>query len=416
MRRALLTSKGILTFNLLLAVVALASCSTPNVEASDDEAREVMKQSNGAERAAMGTSQFGHDLGERIKDGEGNAVWSPYSIASAMEMVHLGARGETADEMAATLHSGAEPHAQMHALQEMLGNEPSAKLRIVNDVWLQDDFEMSRDYMDGLERFYSAEPRMANFKTAAEAARQAINGRVSEVTEQKIEELLPEGSLDPAVRLVLVNAIYMNARWLDPFPADQTKPRPFHLADGSSVDVDTMHKKHLRKYVDAGDFQAVTLPYAGNLAAMVVLPDEDEFASVAGSMNAATMQKLRDKMESRDVDLYLPKFRVRTSERLSRPLSDMGMSRVFDRERADLSGMSDAQLHVDEVYHEAFIDVHEKGTEAAAATGAVVRLTSGALPQEEVEMRVDRPFLFYVMHQETGAILFAARVVDPTAK
>jgi serpin B len=401
-----------MTLVLLIALVLLSSCAT-NVQASDDQMKEVVDKSTGADRAALGASQFGLEVGQRIKDGQGNAVWSPYSISSALEMVHLGARGETADEMAATLHSGADAHAQMQALHEVLGEEPSATLRVVNDVWLEDDFEVSKGYIDGLKRFYSAEPRMVDFQTESEAARQAINTRVSELTEQKIEELLPEDSLGSSVRLVLVNAIYLNARWLDPFSPDKTKPRPFYRADGSSDDVETMHKKHNRKYLDAGDFEAVTLPYGGNLAAMVVLPDEDEFDEVAGSMNVGTMKKLRDKMEPREVDLYLPKFRIRTSERLSGPLSAMGMSRVFDSERADLSGMSTSPLFLDEVYHEAFIDVHEEGTEAAAATGAVVKLTSAMLPQDEVEMRVDRPFLFYVLHRKTGAIVFAARVVDP---
>lgn len=232
MRRALLTYRGILTLSLLPMLVCLASCSTTNVQASEDEEREMMEQRNPAERAAAGISQFGFDLSEQLDDGDKNSVTSPYSISSAMEMVHLGARGETADEMAATLHSGPAPHSQMRELQAMLDDEPSAKLRVVNDVWLQKNFTVSGDYTDNLERFYGAEPRMADFSSATEAARQAINKRVSELTEQKIEELLPEGSLEPDVKLVLVNAIYMNARWSDPFPADQTRPRAFHRKIG----------------------------------------------------------------------------------------------------------------------------------------------------------------------------------------
>jgi serpin B len=253
----------------------------------------------------------------------------------------------------------------------------------------------------------------------AEQIRHAINQWVEEQTAGLIRDLLPPGSLSPISRLVLVNAIYFKASWASPFDPLKTRDRPFTLLDGGQVEVPTMHGEMHGRYATDRDFQAVELPYYGGQAAMlIVMPDEGRFEAVGESLSAAGMRSIDDQLRPDKLEISLPKFRILMSKKLRTLLYAMGMEDAFDASLADFARMVDPEkgsLVIDEVYHKAFVEVNEEGTEAAAAAAVVLEWISTYRPEPQV-VTIDRPFLFFVRDVETGAILFMGRVLDPSGE
>jgi len=246
----------------------------------------------------------------------------------------------------------------------------------------------------------------------AEGARRLINGWVDEQTEQRIPELLAPGILDALTRLVLVNAIYLKAPWEVAFPEASTKPGPFTLPDGSTVDVPMMSVAESFAYAEGAGWRAVELPYVGEaLALTIIVPDD--FADFEGRLGADTFALVTAALAPHQVDLAMPRFETETKADLADLLIALGMPLAFDPFMADFSGITtEEQLFISNVIHQANISVDEKGTEAAAATAVVMRTTSA--PGERVELRVDRPFLFVLRDVPTGAVLFLGRIIDPS--
>jgi len=220
-------------------------------------------------------------------------------------------------------------------------------------------------------------------------------------------------------RLVLTNAIYFKGKWEEEFDPEATWEEPFYLPDGSSVEVDMMHRVAWLSYTEGElggvRYQAVELPYAGEELAMVVLlPERAGFAAFEGALDAEALEAILAGLRRAQVELALPRFSFTSTFQLSAALRDLGMLRAFT-DAADFSGMDGARdLHIDEVYHKAFIEVSEEGTEAAAATGVAIALA--VAPQQSVVVRVDHPFLFLIRDRVTGAVLFLGRVLDPSSK
>ncbi len=261
---------------------------------------------------------------------------------------------------------------------------------------------------------YGAGLRVLDFATAPEESRVAINDWVSEQTEGKIEDLIPQGLISSLTRLVLTNAIYFNAAWADPFEEESTEEGAFRLLDGSEVSVPMMRQTESFGYAEGGDYQAIELPYDGHeLSMVIVLPEEGELEAFEDSLDAERLDAILKARERRQVALTMPKFEFEAQFSLAQTLAALGMPQAFTPD-ADFSGMTGARdLFISEVVHKAFVSVDEAGTEAAAATAVV--MVESAMPEEPVEMTVDHPFLFLIRDIESGAILFVGRVVDPGA-
>ena len=431
-RLASRTNALILVAGLALLSLLLAACggadrpSLGGIAEARSDAQRVTEPDVAEDDLATlirGNSDFAFDLYHVLRGGDGNLVYSPHSISVALAMTYAGARGETEQEMAEALSFllAQEPlHPTFNALDLALNAPPRAgfatggdplELSIANSLWGQHGFEFLAPFLDTLAQHYGAGMRLVDYQRDPEAARQLINAWVADQTNDRIPELFPQGIIDGLTRLVLTNAVFFKASWL--FPFDPAAPGDFHLLDGSTVQAEMMRLSERTLYGTAGGAQVVRLPYVGlNYSAFVILPDEGEFEAFEERLSAETLDSIIDGLGDAQVTLTMPKFEFESSFRLKDALTALGMPSAFDG-RADFSGMDGTRgLFIQDVVHQAFISVDEEGTEAAAATGVAVGDVS--LPPS-VEMVVDRSFLFLVRHEETGAILFVARVLDPTA-
>lgn len=390
-------------------------------------------------------AQQANDFAQRFfaqvaSESDGNLFFSPLSIHTALSMTYAGARGDTATQMREVLafqyapDEGAE-HAAYRQLLEALNDAPQTTfdavedgqrttverpvydLVVANRLWGQKGLGWDPGYIALTRNEYLAGLEEVDFTSNAEGARQAINQWVEETTRERIKDLVPAGAIDALTRLVLANAIYFKANWADEFDERGTQDAPFHLADGSSVEVPTMHQSETFAYAETSDWQALNLAYEHNaLSMLVVLPANKEGALEATQTQLASGELL-DALESMNrtrVQVWLPKFSITQDLNLGGSLQAMGMPLAFS-DRADFSGMTpDAELSISSALHKAFIEVDEKGTEAAAATAIVMSLTSMPVEQEPPKVfRADRPFLFLIRHNASGAILFAGRLMSP---
>jgi len=373
-----------------------------------------------------GNSDFAFDLYQAVREMDGNLFYSPYSISLALAMTYAGARGETEQQMADTLHfilTQDRLHPAFNSLDIKLSQRGEGakgkdgegfRLNIVNAIWGQKDYEFLSEFLDTLAENYGAGLRPLDFIKAPEQSRITINDWVSDQTEGKIEDLIPQGLIDTWTRLVLTNAIYFNAAWQYPFEEDATRDGTFYLLNGDEITVPMMKQMESFGYVEGDDYQAVELPYDGREISMVILlPTAGQFESFDDLLDAQRLDKIIGRLEYREVALTMPKFEFESSFRFGEILATMGMPVAFVWEVADFSGMTgNRDLFIADVIHKAFVSVDEAGTEAAAATAVV--MPTAMPPEEPVEVTVDRPFIFLIRDIETGAILFVGRIVDPS--
>ncbi len=370
-----------------------------------------------------GNTAFALALYEHLRAEEGNLIYSPHSISLALAMTYAGARGDTEAQMAEVLRFDL-PQDRLHAAWNALDLELARRgenvdpeegteftLRLANALWGQYDYDFRQEYLDLLAQNYGAGLRLVDYTTNPDAVRLEINRWVEEQTEDRIQDLLEEDSLDELTRLVLVNAIYMNASWMMQFPERLTQDASFSLPGDVEVQVPMMRQTDRFRHTVASDYVAVELPYVGyEVSMLVIMPDD--LKAFEGTLDSATLQGIVTDLEHGTVNLALPRFRAETSVGLADTLEAMGMTDAFIYQVADLSGMDGTrELFIDAIVHQAFIEVDEEGTEAAAATAVIVATESA--PMEIVDITIDRPFLFGIRDRETGAILFWGRIVDP---
>lgn len=373
-----------------------------------------------------GNSAFAFDLYQALRGEEGNLFYSPYSISLALAMTYGGARGDTEQQMADTLHfilSQDDLHSAFNWLDGELSQRGEGaqgkdgegfRLNIVNAIWGQEDYEFLSEYLDLLAENYGAGLRVLDFIDEPEESRIIINDWVSEQTEERIEDLIPRGLINALTRLILTNAIYFNAAWDSPFEEGATADGIFHLLDGSEVTVPMMKQTESFGYTAGDGYQAVELPYdGGELSMVILLPQADQFEAFEAAMDAQQVNKIIGELKHRQVALAMPKFEFESEFGLKKTLAEMGMPVAFS-DGADFSGMTGRRdLFIADVVHKAFVSVDEAGTEAAAATAVVMTMT--AMPGEPVEVTLDHPFIFLIRDIETGAVLFLGRVANPNA-
>ncbi|MCI0682896.1 MAG: serpin family protein [Gemmataceae bacterium] len=377
-------------------------------------------QPAGASKAVVqGNSEFACELYRQLAVADGNLFFSPYSISNALAMTYGGARGNTAKEMAATLHfqgGQAQFHPAFGDLVRRIQSEDKKRkyqLRIANRLWGQKDFGFVPEFIASSAKHYGAGLEEVDFGGATEQARQAINAWVEKQTQDKIKELLKPGILDSLTKLVLTNAIYFKAAWSSPFDAQNTKPGEF-LADGTKkVKTPMMHQSQRTRYLDGGTFAALEMPYEQRELSMIVfLPKKaDGLAAFEKTLTAGNLAKWQAKLSDHQVDIRLPKFKTTAEFRLDKVLQQMGMRDAFDDRKADFTGLSSMKgLCITAVVHKAFIDVNEAGTEAAAATAIAIGLRSLPPP---ARFHADHPFVYLIRDNKTGSVLFMGRVVNP---
>jgi serpin B len=374
--------------------------------------------------AAKGDNEFALDVYAQLRGEEGNLFFSPYSISTALAMTYAGARGQTADEMAKTLHFTLDQehlHPAMGALIRELNDpgKPSGyQLSVANALWGQKGQPFRKDFLDLTRTDYGAGLHEVDFARATEAARKTINTWVEQQTRDKIKELLKPGILDPDTRLVLTNAIYFKGDWVYQFDKKRTHQADFHVTEKQTVQVPLMsmtNEKGEFKYLKGDDFQALELPYAGKHLAMVLfLPDKlDGLAEFEKGLTAAKLDGWIGQLKpTKEVFVALPKFKMTKEFSLKDMLTKMGMRQAFDPDKADFSGIDGSRdLYISAVIHKAFVDVNEEGTEAAAATAVVIKPTAVRLTPR---FQADHPFLFLIRDNRSGSILFLGRVADPS--
>ncbi len=407
-----------ITTGTLGLVLVLGASGAGQVPATEERTLPPIDEST--KTAADDANAFALDLYARIAQREpANVFFSPTSISTALAMAYAGARGQTAEEMARALHFSLEGEALHHAVAGLARaietERAGVKVSIANALWGQQGYPFNDEYLALGSEHYGAALREVDFRGATEQARTTINDWVESETAGKIRELFLPGSLDPAVRLVLTNAIYFKGVWMQEFDPKQTRKTPFHAAPGRTLQVDMMHAREGRfRYLETPELQALELPYSERAASMIVLlPARGRSLELLESeLTAENLEGWLSAMTYADMDLVaIPRFEMTCRYSLPRELGAMGMQRAFTA-TADFSGIATVEgLYISEVVHKAFVEVNEEGTEAAAATGVGIRATSVRPPGPI--FRADRPFVFLIRDEATGAILFLGRVTEP---
>jgi serpin B len=412
---------------LLASLVALAlspvvaGCAADTETGDEGEAEQELKAVS-AEAVAKASNTFGTKLYATIATGDDNLFFSPYSISTALAMTYGGARGTTQSAMRKTLELPAgDVHAGFGALGRALasrsqeGNAATRpELNVANSLWGEKTQPFEPAYTALVKRSYGAGLEVADFLKKPEAERARINAWVEDKTNDKITDLLGQGTITSQTKLVLVNAIYFKAGWQRPFDVQNTEKADFSPLSGAKKKVDMMATTRDMPHHATAAYDAVALPYAGDdLELVAIAPKAGTFRTFESSFDATKLGTIRDAMTSQRVALELPKFRIEgASVKLKDQLTKLGMGVAFS-DSADFRGITgDSSTKVGDVIHKAFIALDEKGTEAAAAT-AVVIMAKSAMPRPAVPAVFDRPFLFAIRDVPTGAILFMGRVTKP---
>jgi serpin B len=373
-------------------------------------------------------NQFAVDLYTQLAEagGNDNIFFSPLSLTTILAQTYAGARGNTAKEMKDALHFDLEPdrlHPAMAALLASL-EPPEGKapyeLNIANVLWIDQGCSLLPEFVSLCRNHYRAAPRSVDFKNAAEAQRKTINDWVTEQTHGKITDLMPSGSVSADTRLVLTNAVYFKGGWASTFSRWWTHSKEFKLPGGKSVQVPMMQQTDFFGYMERRDLQALEMPYVGRALSMVVLLPRkiDGVPELEEKLSEKTICALTRKLRQQEVQVEFPRFTMTTVYSLDATLRAMGIRDAFSQTGADFSSTSaSGPLFVSTVMHKAFIEVNEKGTEAAAASGGLKCLSKGDEPPPPPPVfRADHPFLFLIRDMKTGTILFLGRVMNPKAE
>ena len=394
-----------------LAIIASLQC----------RARAAVAADHAKEKVGAMNNAFAIDLYSRLSADAGNVFFSPTSAQTALAMAAAGARGQTAAEMNKTLHLEDMPDAgdKLGAFLRDLnaaGSKGGYELSVANALWGLTDFPFSPAYLNSVEKTYGGHLADLSFTTDPEGSRKTINDWVAEKTHDKITNLMPPGSIVPTTRLVLTNAIYFKGKWDKPFQKAQTRNGEFATSATQKVNVPLMYQQAKFRYAEDADAQMLELPYGRDeLSMRIILPKAaDQLSAVEHKLTTSGLGDLSDRLGTEDVKVWLPRFKIETGYRLDRVLPPMGMKLAFEPGGADFGGMTSAShLFISAVVHKAYVQTDEEGTEATGATGLTMGATAVMARHEPKVFRADHAFLFEIVHQQSGAILFMGRLAAP---
>ena len=386
-----------------------------NYTAADDSA----STPEGIKQVANANNQFAIDLYQQInkqaKQAENNIFFSPYSLSTAMAMLYAAAEGETKHQIQKTFHypTPAILNPNSAALYNQFNKpNPNYDLSTVNDLWMRQGLSPIQNYLHTVQRYYGGKVTNLDFKNSPEPSRQTINKTIAKHTKQMIAELLAKDSIKADTAAVLTNAVYFKSEWAQPLGL-RGSTQPFYNLNGTTTDTNFMYSIESFDYMEDERVQVVELPYKGDeLSMLVVLPKSKEAAAMQkliANLSTAQINKWTERLESKEIFLNMPKFKLEQIYKMESILTEMGMPIVFSN-KADFSLFNDKlPLAVDSVIHKAVVEVDEKGTVAAAATSIVVRVVSASY---NAELTADHPFMFMFMIKDnkTDAILFLGQV------
>ncbi len=375
-------------------------------------------------------TRFAYDLYQTLSSdyeyAEQNLFFSPYSISTAFTLTYEGAKGTTADEIRSVFHFPADDTVRQEGYANLISglNSPDAaySLSTANALWAEETYPFLPAYIETAQQYYAAEVRNMDFISAPEESRQTINGWVEDQTRDRIKNLIPAGAITPLTRLVITNAIYFKGTWVLQFDESETRPAEFRTEGGAYVTADMMQRTDVDAryaYAETADLQILRMPYEHEsgkaLSMLVLLPKGDEITAAETALGTKGLEDAVASMETKQVEVFFPKFTLETTYSLPDTLKAMGMPTAFGMD-ADLSGMDGTNmLFISDAIHKAFVDVNEEGTEAAAATAVGVSLSSAPVEEIVPVFRADHPFVFMITDDETGNLLFMGRMSDPTA-
>lgn len=380
---------------------------------------EVNLQAQDMKQTVDGNNKFTFSLFDQINNEEVNVFFSPYSISSALAMTYNGAEGDTKQEMGDVLNfldNKQNLSANFKSLNEHLHDleGEDIQLNIANSLWCEQTYDFKQEFLNLNKDYYKAGIKKTDFKNNYKEARDAINKWVEDNTQEKIKDLIPNGMLDKMTRMVLANAIYFKGAWEYPFDEKNTRKDTFYIYTKCRTKADFMHRSLTAKYYKDNLAEVLEIPYSDRkLSMLVVLPNEKYgMEKLEAKLDRNRYEKYINELSRRQVELTLPKFKITANYELSEVLQNLGMKKAFSGD-ADFSGMTGKkELYISNIVHKSFVDVNEEGTEAAAATGVVMRKTS-LPPSEKVKFKADHPFIFFIKDNETNSILFMGRVMNP---
>ena len=424
---------------IILIVIGVATAVTvglflfPYNPDEPPRADDVGSTPKGIQEVVNANNQFAFDLySELAKTEKDNIFYSPYSISAALAMTYEGAKGKTAEEIKEVFHfpetSVLRPN--YAAIYNKINEDNKEyQLSTGNALWVQQDYLLLNDYSEAVERYYGGKASNVDFIKETEKSRQTINSFIEEQTNNKVKELIPAGQVDHLTRLVITNAIYFKGTWEWEFDKSDTRDKDFYITPENVVKTPMMHMdsdKATFNYADLEKLQILELPYKGDkISMLILLPkqgeayDYEKGEEITYNYNLEDIELSSEKLneyksemqETKLSAIYLPKFKFDTKYFMVSTLSEMGMPTAFSMQ-ADLSGIDGSQnLYIQNVIHQAFVQVDEKGTEAAAATSITIGFKS-AMPSNV--FTADHPFIFIIQEKETGNILFMGRMTDPT--
>jgi len=407
-------NKKIMTFMLIAVVVSgifLSGCEPQTIIADDSGATAA-----GVSGVVDANNKFAFELYSELKDKEDNVFFSPYSISTALAMTYEGARGQTAEEMQSVFHFPEDDNIRRPAFARVynLLNKPEKEylLSTANALWAQEDFKFLDSYLNAVEKYYGGKTTNLDFRTETEKSRKIINSWVEKQTNDKIKDLIPQGILSPATRLVLTNAIYFKGKWVEQFDEDSTRDADFRVSPDNIVKVPMMRNTEDFNYAETDDLLILEMLYEGEELSMIILLPKEDLASLEQSLTAEKLAEWKNLLSKERVSVQIPRFKFETKYYMKDTLMDMGMPVAFS-ENADFSGMTGKRdLFISNVIHQTFVEVNEEGTEAAAATA--VAMVESAAPSEIKIFRADHPFIFLIQERETGNILFLGKISDPS--
>ena len=378
---------------------------------------------NGPQGINESNNMFAFKLFDNVKSGaDKNIFYSPFSISTALAMTYAGARNETALQISQTMNfrPGNTFHSDYKYLLNLMngGTDGKIKLNIANGLWAQKNFKFLDSYFDIVKSNYHSVLQNVDFNDdiEREKTRKEINGWVENQTNEKIKNLISQGDLSSLTKLVLVNAIYFFGEWEVPFKKESTAPKDFFLSDKTRINVPFMNQLGRYNYFEDSNLKVIEVPYKENKASIVIfLPHKNiGIGKFKKSFDYKYYQHIIRSFQITDIRLSLPKFQTTFKINLGSTLSQMGMPLAFSSTNADFSGMTGKRnLCISEVIHQAFINVDEKGTEAAAATAVIMKAMSARPSSDLKEFNADHPFLFIIKDNTTGTILFMGNIMNP---
>lgn len=420
----------IITAILLVAIVGATTTHFlfPYEPTQPPEVLDVNITEHDIEEVELANNMFGFDMlnelrlsaSEKGEENE-NIFYSPYSIFSALAMTYEGAQGQTAKEMKSLFYFPDNEILRpgFAGIYSTINDEGrNYELRTGNALWIQEDYELLDEYTQTVEDYYGGKSTNLDFRNQNEESRQTINTFIEEQTNDRIKNLIPENHLPKDTMLVLTNAIYFLGNWEYEFDPEETREEGFWINPEESVEVEmmTMSPDVARfNYTETDELQIIELPYEGGGVSMFIMLPESEIDDISHKLNNEDVEELMGDMRERELsEISIPKFKLETDYNLNNVLSSMGMPSAFSESAADFSGITGGRdLFIDSVFHKAFIEVDEEGTEAAAATGVVMRQTS-APSQPPPRFIANNPFVFFIRDNKTGTNLFTGVVKDPS--